>query len=211
MTTLVISDLHLGKRFNKRKFDFLTNLFSKYQKILLNGDFWDYYSLSFNDFVNSKWNKLFPLMKDKTIYIYGNHDKKKWSDKRVNLFSKIQTQEYRKLIGNKKFIFRHGHIIDEFKQNESDRFVRLVRKFRLAYLGLLYDYMFTLLSLKKEKKIKMYAKSLASDEVLFLGHKHAPVINIKDKYVFGGYVMFGKACFFEINNDGNANLTKTSY
>ncbi|MFC1647090.1 metallophosphoesterase [Patescibacteria group bacterium] len=211
MNKLVISDLHLGRKFNKRKFDYLSRLFSRYPEIILNGDFWDYYSFSFDEFVNSKWNGLFPIMKKKTVYIYGNHDMKKWSDDRVKLFSKIHTSEYIKTIGANKFIFRHGHVLDEFKQNESKKYVAFVRKLRLAYLGLVYDHLFTLLTLKNYKKIKKYSNNLVENELLVIGHKHAQLVNIKDKFISGGYIMFGKARYFELKNDGKIKLIKEKY
>lgn len=72
--TLVISDTHLGKY--DRKMDlFLRNLIKDYDRIILNGDFYDCWLVSFEEFISSEYSELFKILKSKeTIYIYGNHD-----------------------------------------------------------------------------------------------------------------------------------------
>jgi predicted MPP superfamily phosphohydrolase len=88
MQTLIFSDTHLTKGFNRKKYEFLREIIEPVDRVIINGDFWDGYLTSFDKFVNSEWQKLFPLLKEKqTIYLYGNHDKTKWCDSRVNLFS----------------------------------------------------------------------------------------------------------------------------
>src|SRR5690554_1878720 len=140
MSLLIISDIHLGKRFDKNKFNYLKNLFSKYDEIILNGDFWDYYSVSFDDFVNSEWNKLFPVMEDKTIYIYGNHDQEKWVDSRVKLFSKKQTNKHELIIKDKRYILIHGHTIGHTGLPHNIFFIKIFRISRLNILALMLDY-----------------------------------------------------------------------
>src|SRR3972149_6125144 len=83
-TTAIISDTHLTAKFDKAKFEYLKTLFSKYEEVIINGDFWSYYSCTFDEFLKSKWNALFPFMKAKTIYIHGNHDREKWCDERID-------------------------------------------------------------------------------------------------------------------------------
>lgn len=73
--TIVISDLHLTTNFDNRKFQFLKNIFTNSGQIIINGDFWSYYSCTFDEFLDFKWQELFPFMRAKTIYIHGNHDR----------------------------------------------------------------------------------------------------------------------------------------
>ncbi len=83
MKTIVLSDTHLYEEFDEKKFNFLKRIISKVDRVIINGDFWDSYICSFSDFINSPWKKLFPLLKTKkTVYIYGNHDKKSLTDKK---------------------------------------------------------------------------------------------------------------------------------
>jgi len=86
---LLFSDSHLHPPiFKKAYFDRLVNLIEQADQVIINGDFWEGYFYSFDQFVNSKWNQLFPLLKQKhTIYLPGNHDLMSKLDKRTNLFS----------------------------------------------------------------------------------------------------------------------------
>lgn len=110
MKTIIISDLHLTSRFNKRTFNFLRDLISSVDKVIINGDFWDSYVTSFDKFVKSKWKALFPLLKEKnTHYNYGNHDRKKDCDDRVNLFSVTQAETLILKVAYRELLIKHGN------------------------------------------------------------------------------------------------------
>lgn len=110
MKTIIISDLHLTSKFNKRTFSFLKELIESADRVIINGDFWDSYVTSFDKFVNSKWKALFPLLKERnTHYNYGNHDLKKDCDKRVNLFSVTQGDSLNFKVGDKELHIQHGN------------------------------------------------------------------------------------------------------
>ncbi len=94
MKKLIISDTHLTN-FNKRQFIFLQDLISSVDQVIINGDFWDSWCVSFEKFVNSKWQDLFDLLLEKnTIYIYGNHDPKDLNDERTSLFAVKSCDSY---------------------------------------------------------------------------------------------------------------------
>ena len=110
MKILVISDLHLTTRFDQKKCEFLEKLISRADKVIINGDFWSYYSCTFGEFVRSEWKALFPLLREKqAVYIYGNHDFRKWTNKRVHLFSVRQAEKYEYRYEKNKIIIEHGH------------------------------------------------------------------------------------------------------
>src|SRR5689334_5828739 len=93
MKLLIFSDSHLSARFDEAKYNYLRWIITHADKVVINGDFWDRDLTTFDQFVNSDWRKLFPLLLSKaTTYIYGNHDWKGYCDERVNLFSTSQTQ-----------------------------------------------------------------------------------------------------------------------
>ncbi len=80
MKTIIFSDAHLTNRFDEPTYRFLENMILSADKIIINGDFWDGEVVSFNQFINSKWQKLFPLLLErKAVYIYGNHDRQRIS------------------------------------------------------------------------------------------------------------------------------------
>lgn len=110
MKVLVFSDTHLSETFEETKYQYLERIIAAANQVIINGDFWDGAVIKFDAFLQSDWKKLFPLLKKKkAIYIYGNHDKKVWSDKRVNLFSVKQLDRYLLESGDKKFVVEHGH------------------------------------------------------------------------------------------------------
>ena len=112
MKTLIISDTHLYHVFDKRKFFLLKKLFSSVDQVILNGDFWDGYRTTFDTFVSSPWKELFPLLKKKgAIYIYGNHDRKNFSDERTSLFSIIQKSNHLLTVDKQTYHIEHGHLL----------------------------------------------------------------------------------------------------
>ena len=73
MKTIIFSDTHIGKRCDRRRFEYLKKIISDADRVIINGDFRDHVVKS-DKFMNSKWKELFPLLKSKkTIFIYGNH------------------------------------------------------------------------------------------------------------------------------------------
>src|SRR3990167_5228492 len=87
MKVLVFSDSHLDHNFEPKKLSYLKKLVRSVDQVIINGDFWEGYSITFDQFLSSKWNELFPLLKaKKAVYIFGNHDKKVLADKRMRLF-----------------------------------------------------------------------------------------------------------------------------
>ena len=111
MKTIVVSDTHLTAKFDKTKFNFLFNLFSSCDKLIVNGDFWSCYSSTFDEFVNSDWKELFPIMLRKnTTYIYGNHDREEFMDERINLFSNSACLRTKFTNGKTTFHIEHGHL-----------------------------------------------------------------------------------------------------
>ena len=110
MKTLVISDTHLDTTFDEKKYAFLRSIIERADRVILNGDFWEGITISFDDFIKSEWKSLFPLLKQKqTIYLYGNHDRKEYNDERVQLFSAAQGDSHILKEENTTYHIQHGH------------------------------------------------------------------------------------------------------
>lgn len=110
MYILVLSDTHLDTTFEPTKYEKLKLLIEKADHVILNGDFWEGYGITFDELCNTEWTKLFPLLKSKkTVYVFGNHDKAEFSDQRIYQFCDKATEQYRMQIQNIDFIFEHGH------------------------------------------------------------------------------------------------------
>lgn len=71
MKTLIFSDTHLTSKVHKKTFSFLEDLISQVDKVIINGDFWDSYKTSFDEFIDSGRKKLFDLLLQKdAIYLF---------------------------------------------------------------------------------------------------------------------------------------------
>ncbi|MCA9368721.1 MAG: metallophosphoesterase family protein [Pseudomonadales bacterium] len=130
MKTLIISDLHLNTCFDESLYDYIVNLLDRVDQVIINGDFWDYYLCSFEEFINSEWSGIFPLLKEKNaLYIYGNHDRSMFSDDRVTLFSDQQLDEYTLHSGRKKIVIEHGHRVAPEMDDQHPTLTRLFNRF----------------------------------------------------------------------------------
>jgi len=209
MNILVFSDTHLYLPFDEKKFNFLKKIISKYDQVIINGDFFDNYMISFADFINSPWNQLFPLLKKKkAIYIFGNHDQKKFSDQRLNLFSDVQTSIYHLSSVNYHLVFTHGQQFrktpDLFVNKNLKQVVSMVVKiahFNRQLLTNIFGRLF--LSLRfayrniatKEKAIK----TIKDNEFIVVGHNHWAEVDEKNHFACCGAILYGFAQYLTID------------
>jgi predicted phosphodiesterase len=224
MKTIVISDLHLTNKFSQRTFNFLTKLFNSVDRVIINGDFWDSYITSFDKFVKSDWQQLFPLLKSKkTHYNYGNHDREKDCDQRVNLFSDTQGLSLTLEVGDKKLLIKHGNDLRPTLV-ESRPFLdtRLINNIFYKY-GAFPFYGF-LQRLSKGKFYKNYPRAKATinffknwarenmkdDEILVCSHSHIGKIDWNNNFLSTGSLQNHWAEFLLINDD-EISLVKKRY
>lgn len=209
--TLVISDLHLTKHFNKKKFEFLKELIGTVDKVVINGDFWSYYSTTFNGFVNSRWKGLFKLLKEKdTTYVFGNHDQKIWCNDKVNLFSTKQVEEEEIKIGKFTYKITHGHKLVKKNYIDSDLYTKIFRLFYLdAFrysLETILIKIFGLSLYSAAKRINLNYKEIASqlpnNHILVTGHSHYLEIDLANKYINSGFIHSGYATYVVLEEDG---------
>ena len=217
MKTLIISDTHLGKKFVKKKYEYLNKLFKEHDLIIMNGDFWDDSKCSFDEFVNSEWNMLFPIMKTKCIYIHGNHDLAHKSDGRNSLFCKEVVSKYRFTLPDKtEIIVVHGH--------EQSFVSKLVYFFFKDHPKLLY---YLLYPVDRLQKLQMYLakkgyrfvnivnkgyyrQQKGKDYLLVTGHTHMPEFNKDKKYINTGFVDNNFASYVTVEGN-NIKLVKELY
>jgi predicted phosphodiesterase len=212
MNTLVISDTHLGK-YDEKKDRFLQNLIKGYDRIIVNGDFWDNWAISFEDFINSKYRELFNLLKQKeTIYIFGNHDSKDMVDLDLaRTFSDIQSEEYNIKIGNNFYHFEHGHnFVDDMNNWFYDFYYRLLEGFPAFLLKFLYDltqisYSFFPIIISKGKlghNRNFFIKNNKPKNVYYVvGDTHVPEIDKKARFVNTGCILGRTVSYVEIDNE----------
>ena len=218
MRVLIFSDTHLSHVFDKKKYVFLRNIITKSDRVVINGDFWDGYLTTFDKFVASKWKDLFPLLKKKqTIYLYGNHDKKKWSDERVKLFSADQRKSVVLDFGNYRLLIEHGdsivHKIDYLLPwlpryvlfgYMSDYFLRLgIISMGEAFLAFW--------NAKFNEKMMKHAREVCKEnEILMCGHTHLAQLAINRHFANSGLIRFGLGQYLLVENE-EVKLIKDHY
>ena len=112
MKIVIISDLHLTDSFDATFAYYIANVLKTADQVIINGDFWDAYVCTFDDFVQSEWKTIFPLLlSKKCIYLYGNHDARKCMDSRDTLFSVEQKSIHSIVNGQQTIEIQHGHEI----------------------------------------------------------------------------------------------------
>lgn len=218
MKTLIVSDIHLNEHFDKRKFQFLKKILSDADRVILNGDFWDGLETTFDKFINSKWKEeLFPLLKSKgTIYIYGNHDLKNFSDNRVSIFSNEAAHNYEFSNNKNKFYIEHGHrlcpALDEKHPwlTKSKLMVKIFMRINSLHLKI-WGVESKSYNKKKNTKMKEWGKKNLSKNTIYLcGHTHYPEIDLENRYVNSGFVEYGFINYIIVNDD-TIKLNKERY
>ncbi|MEK7634185.1 MAG: metallophosphoesterase [Patescibacteria group bacterium] len=211
MKILVFSDTHLYLPFDQKKFNFLKKIISKSDQVIINGDFFDGYMVNFNDFVNSQWNQLFSLLKSKkAVYIYGNHDKKEFSDKKVSLFSNKQTCQLELKLNNKNFLFEHGQKTRPtpdmmFKISWKNMHygmivVHFVRNLFIKIFGkLAVQIIFGHSNNGSKRYIKRNYKP-KNNEYYIIGHNHWAEIDEKNHFAASGMILYGFAQYLTIDS-----------
>lgn len=207
-TIIVFSDTHFTNTFNKKIYANICKIIHQADVVIINGDFWDSSYITFSEFVDSEWNKLFPLLKQKkTYYIFGNHDLRHLSDNRVQLFSDIQTEELTFQNAGQIFHVHHGHWL-------LPRTAAIVRLFKnrpkllsfitwpLDIVGAVHHYFirkgFQLIASINNGFLTYKVRHLKSNEYLITGHTHAPYVDHVNKYINTGYFFQGFGSWIEI-------------
>jgi len=211
MKYLIFSDTHLSRTFEKEKFDFLKKIICQADRVVINGDFWEGTEIIFDEFVKSPWNKLFPYFKSKhTIYVYGNHDPEEKADKRVELFSDIQTKQFIFYSNGKKFIVEHG---DRFNLSFINLLTRLENFGSFLTGKNLFEVLrverllYKILGVKKvqgmfqglNQEIKKQA-SIENGTFLICGHTHSQELDIEHNFANTGIVRYGVGQFIIVEN-----------
>ena len=194
MKILVFSDTHLTDKFNRELCDYIAKLVKSADQVIINGDFWDAYLTTFNRFITSEWKELFPLLKEKnTVYIFGNHDKKKFMDERYTLFSNTQGTYYEFKSGSREFYVTHGHLIvpaiDSFFLFRNPTFARyLYRLFlflvsRIIVISKIFHFIEYRKNLKQLQKMKKFTEDKNTNQFFIFGHSHIPDIKISKHFI----------------------------
>jgi predicted phosphodiesterase len=213
-TYLVLSDLHLTKRFEKGKERFLTNLIKKYDNIVLNGDFYESMVYTKNQLIKAGYGPFFKLLKSKnTTYLYGNHDHPKYSKELAEYVSKEQ-RDYKKInIGGFKYHIEHGHKLMKNHSKEPNPLKYKLTFYLYTLPQMILPFCTTLVGSTWNKQVlknRYKFNRIKPNEILVCGHTHATVYDLKKKYIDLGRTQFGKGNYLVIDSNG-AKLVRFKY
>jgi predicted phosphodiesterase len=217
--TLIISDLHLTHLFDKKKFNYLVNLFKKADRLIINGDLWSYFMCDFVDFIESGWKKLFPLMLEKDcVYVHGNHDRKEWCNENTNLFSVKSCEKYSFEQNGQLFNIQHGHRNSgKFAKNKT--IIKGIRKYKIdntsyaiqkTILNKFGEPTFAKIGAVINKTHKKYIKKHSKNQEIFIrSHTHSPEFSLDKRYINTGFISFGFGSYLLVNDE--ISLVKERY
>lgn len=218
MKTIIFSDTHLTKSFNKRKFEAIYSVVESADKVIINGDFWDGYFITLDDFLDSKWNKLFGLLKSKnTICLFGNHDTPALVNKKSNEFCLEYKIYYKLTSDNKVFHIEHGNRLAPelsakypwLKRNMY--FLKKLTKLE-SFAELILNKALGNMPFKEENnKMKERKDEFCHEkEFLVCGHSHRSEIDLGKKYINTGGNKFSPFKYLVVE-DGEFELKAADY
>jgi len=221
MKLLVLSDTHLDHKYEHEKFRRLENLISESDQVILNGDFWEGYDFTFEDFLKTPWVKLFPLLKSKkTIYLFGNHDKEIFIDNRIFQFCELADHQHITKIANTNFIFEHG---DKYALKFDGTYhierpkrigfvaIELIHKWFVRLFGIRGVWiLFGQLNNKVKRSIKEEFEHLGN-YVFVCGHTHCAEVDIENHFANSGFSKFGYLQYLTIDDNGKVQKHIETY
>jgi predicted phosphodiesterase len=222
METLVFSDTHFTRKFDKKRYLKLKSLIEKANKVIIDGDFWEGLSIPFTDFLNSEWKILFPLLKSKdTIYVFGNHDDPAMSDERIYEFCNQAVADYKLETSTIKYYFTHGQdfLFPKLKDRSLGikRALKLLTKIDIFVAGIIQGILFKIFgpAVFPEKFNKMTLeerKRIAPlDYLLVCGHSHRPLYQPNLNFIDIGFFNYGWANYMLINEQGQFDFISERY
>ena len=217
LDAIIISDTHLGSDVceSKQLYAFLELVFSKTNRLIINGDFFD--NLDFRRLKKNHW-KILSLLRRMSkyveiIWIRGNHDGD--AETISHLIGLDFKNEYVFSSGSKNFLCLHGDQFDDFiykypnTTKIADFFYRTIQRFDKRFLPQFIKHRSKIYLRCNEhmmKKSREYAINKTIDCVC-LGHTHYPIID-KDHAVW--YANSGcwteKNCNYLAIKDGEVTL-----
>jgi predicted phosphodiesterase len=213
MKTLIFNDTHLTDAFDQEWFNYIAKLLDGVDQIVINGDFWDGYLTTWDEFFNSNWTKLLELLASKDcIYVFGNHDKENFMDERIYKFAKVATHNHELSFGKKLFKISHGDKIAPtydntflFRNPDKTRpkyqlFERLVHGNKL--INKIYQPLNEMKNLKQMVALKNHAsKNYNKNEYHVFGHSHISEFNPDCGFINVGAFQNGSPSYLIIEND----------
>lgn len=214
---IIISDTHLGSDVCEAKQlnSFLQLVYSKTNKLIINGDFFD--NLDFRRLKKKHWDILSLLRRMskyvEIVWIRGNHD----GDAEIisHLIGLDFLNEYTFTSGDKKILCLHGDRFDDFiykypnTTKLADLAYRTIQKIDKRFLPRFIKQRSKIYLRCNENMInssRKYAKENGAD-IVCLGHTHYPYIDKKDEvWYYNSGCWTEKQCSYLTVDNGEISL-----
>ena len=214
---IIISDTHLGSDVCEAKQlnSFLQLVYSKTNKLIINGDFFD--NLDFRRLKKKHWDILSLLRRMskyvEIVWIRGNHD----GDAEIisHLIGLDFLNEYTFTSGDKKILCLHGDRFDDFiykypnTTKLADLAYRTIQKIDKRFLPKFIKQRSKIYLRCNENMInssRKYAKENGAD-IVCLGHTHYPYIDKKDSvWYYNSGCWTEKQCSYLTVDNGEISL-----
>lgn len=196
MQTIIVSDIHLTHHFDERKYRFLHALFSRADRVILNGDIWDSFHSDWARFSQSSWRHLFPLLRSKqAVYIFGNHDEFVYTPEPWLLATDWGDDLDLPWNGTSLHI-EHGHAIGHsFDINHP----WLANLFREVVPYRLWSFRDVEWNRRTDRAMRIAAAQIyGPHQTLIVGHSHLPAVDLHQNYANSGFIYGGKASWIEM-------------
>lgn len=208
MKTVILSDTHLSTRVCGRKLNYLKSVIESADKVVVAGDFWDGFLISFDQFLSSKWQELFPLLLEKeAVYLYGNHDRQEWCDERVALFSATQGMDTKIEVGDRSYHVTHGHTVFTSLEDKYPFFNRKTPLRIGSNIDAMHKRLWGSKFLKDGSTInqpmsRWVNDNLPDNQMLITGHSHYPEVNVSNRFVNSGFIGYGYGNYAVVDSSG---------
>lgn len=219
MNTIILSDTHLTDSVRPKKLALLRSIIEPADRVIIAGDFWDSYLTSFDRFLASPWQDLFPLLLERqTVYLYGNHDPASASDERARQFSVLQADEYRLRVGKWQLLIQHGHRIHEHLDAKVPWW--MINRYTAGATALFQAGLFQLLGAdrtlqllyaRENDAMRMWAATnLKPDEILVTGHNDYAEIDLTHQFICTGLIRYGFVSYLHIE-ESEFSIVRATY
>lgn len=200
---VIISDLHLTKRFDPAKFELIKNIVSDADQLIINGDLWEGFGMSLQEFLISRWKELFPLCKQKNaVYLFGNHDPKSVED--YSILSERVATSYEFSQAGTGFYVAHGDLLDPTLDMRHPNLPKWILNFGSVLERLLISFIgrpYLNVYRTSNQRMKNWHKSNKSEKWLICGHSHLPEIDAATRFANSGiFLRPGLASFLVVHN-----------
>lgn len=223
-STMILSDLHLGEKFNKKRLHAFLDIMQNFDQIILNGDvlddFWDY-----QETIKSSWEPLFDLLsRKKVIYLFGNHDRDSLAlRKSTESFVDVYANSYQLSVGERELIIMHGDAIyprpDGILYQEKTTFFGILAQKTAQVLWKIVYPIFLIVRLFIEKYPNSLAKiqrpfvrpqnramieyaqtKLESHQILVCGHSHFAQFSPDEQFINSGANLYDRIEYLAVEN-----------